>query len=138
MKPCYLICHKNCFKGIQDYCDTLIQRIHFAVNIYDDTDNFQLSVKKDSYYLFFQMIPPNVLQSLSDLKNIFVINTEQLTRVEWLKKIKNYLRLGITIIEYDQYQWANLGGQIHGKLPLAFGSFPPIAPLLGYYTHNSQ
>ena len=67
--------------------------------------NYQTLLKKMNEYhqfIFINNIPDDILKNYTNIfYNIYFLNTEQLSRKNWLTKITNYYKIGIKCIDYS-------------------------------------
>jgi hypothetical protein len=126
----YLVCNRSTFRYFEDYCDNLLRQIKRNLNnqyqfvgykLYDNEN--QITIEKSSKYLFCNVIPENILEyglKNFDFSNIYVINTEQLTRKSYYDQIKRYLDLGIVVADYNQYQTSMCPSINHVYVPYQY------------------
>jgi hypothetical protein len=76
------------------------------VVVYTESSEIPSPITGEEIYLFINtMIPRFVNLYLSGRhKHIYIVNTEQSTRPIWSLIINHYIKMGITICDYDQYQ----------------------------------
>lgn len=73
-------------------------KMEHILNISDLETRFK-EKKEEDYFFFLYDIPSNINLNEND-KNIYIINTEQLTRNYWLNNFKNYSK-NVKIIDYS-------------------------------------
>ena len=91
----YIYCFKSIYHYFEDYIKTINKKLNATI-IYDLSENITLN--ENNIIICMQKIPPlkNIIK-----KNIYLLNTEQLTRPYWLNYIKSICN-NFTIIDYSK------------------------------------
>lgn len=110
----YIIVSKRTHHAFEDYIDSIIPFVkQYRNNIFNIQiiyylveNDIPLPNSRDDIYLFISCIAPKFYKMTIDKKyhNIYVFNTEQLTRTDYATTIKQYITNGLPICDYDQYQ----------------------------------
>ena len=116
----YILCHNSTYGYFEDYILSLenILKYQFSITkiLYNQPSELECIINDNDRYLFFQVIP-EILKTTLMYPHCAVVNTEQLTRPEWLSSIRTYLESGIAVYDYDLYQSRMLGHPQHQYLP---------------------
>lgn len=99
MKNIHVVCDQIEYKYFSDYCESISKYISVSFLIVDDVKN--IIINPDDIYLFCHQIP---IAQYAEFKNIYLINTEQLTKEVNSQYIKMIQEKEIKIIDYDLYQ----------------------------------
>jgi hypothetical protein len=117
-----IVCRQSHYKTFQDYIDSIVAINKMGVILYDKTTD--ISIDDDSYYIFCQEIPSNILKNKDNHRRFCLFNTEQLTvgKNKFLAHntttyVRNILDLGIYVIDYDRYQSRMLNNSKQMYLP---------------------
>ena len=94
-KNIYIYCQKSVYHYFEDYIKTINKKLNATI-IYDFSENITLN--ENNIIICMQQIPPlkNIIK-----KNIYLLNTEQLTRTICLNYIKS-ISNNFTIIDYSK------------------------------------
>lgn len=94
-----IYCFDSVYKYFEDYINSISSKIECSV--YKYTEN-NLHIDPEINYIFIQTLPKFILDSNRSYNNIFLVNTEQMTRRydDWYDKI-NSLPTFIKIIDYS-------------------------------------
>ena len=94
-KKIYIYCDQNIFYIMEDYINSINQNLQAKVVFKLDNDiDFQ-----HDFVIFIQTIPIPNINNLN--QNIFVLNTEQLSRKIWLNKMLDYSK-SFRLIDYSR------------------------------------
>ena len=98
-KRIYIYCDKSIYKFMEDYIISINKILKATIiNKIDKNDNL---MNKDNIIIFMQKIP-NLGKKIDNTNNnILILNTEQLTRKEWLNYIKKISK-DFIIIDYSK------------------------------------
>jgi len=113
----YIVCERCHYETFKDYCDTLSENIRLSCITYDKPDS--IVIDDDNIYMFMFSIP-DIILSRNNIANIFLINTEQLTRKQHYDSIQKLLNKGIVILDYDLYQSSLTKAKNHLYLPYQY------------------
>lgn len=99
----YILCDTEHFKIFEDYVDSFINKLNNHKLILFDKNNLDdiPSNNNTDKFIFLFYIPPTLLTKFNEnSKNIYLINTEQLSRPSESLKINNYPKF-IQMIDYS-------------------------------------
>lgn len=120
MLPVSIVCLECSYLGLQDYYDMLALQFNYQLIIINEKKLEEMVIDNDhGIYIFFQLIPKYLIKA-NNFKNIYIINTEQLSTAGWLSIIQKYLKLGLTIFDYDLYQSKMTLSDRHIYLPYLY------------------
>ena len=95
--------------GNQEYSHYFIDYVNsITVNfkqciLLNDYQNLIKIINEPHHFIFINNIPNNILNNYKHIfPNIYFLNTEQLSRIDWLHKITNYYKMGIKCIDYSK------------------------------------
>ena len=94
-KKLYIYCEKNIFKYMEDYINSINQNLQ-GIIIHTINKNIDLN---EDLIIFVQSIPNIPIDNKN--KNIYLLNTEQLSRKNILNNILKYSKI-FTIIDYSK------------------------------------
>jgi len=84
----FVLCYTINIRYMIDYLLSILKKIKFQLILI--TETFDIEFNKDDTYIFVQIIEPKFLQKLDDTyKNIYLINTEQLSVQDRREKINS-------------------------------------------------
>jgi hypothetical protein len=101
----YIICDKDHFKIFEDYVNSFINKLNnHKLILFDKNklDDIPSNYNDKDKFIFIFYIPPTLLNKFNEnSKNIYLINTEQLSRPNEADKINNYPKF-IKMIDYSK------------------------------------
>src|ERR1044071_7883959 len=111
MSSKYLYCKNDIIQYMLEYINSFVVNLGLILVIKNQKDWDNLSVDSDnSIHIFVQSIPSNILHNHTN--NIFLINTEQLTRTEYMNYSQNVLNFNVKILDYS-VENIQLMGNLH-------------------------
>ena len=103
----YILSDGTGFKGFEDYCTNLLKKIQQVceVKLIIFKKVKEINIDADNVYLFFYTIPDYFIDLWKNgkCKKIYLLNLEQLSRQYWNDRVKEYIDMGLTVIDYDHY-----------------------------------
>lgn len=90
----YCCCSSHLYMFVSEYLNSFIGELGLELIIIDKMDHIY---SKKNIYFFVQSVPNFSFNG----KNIFLLNIEQLSRVQYKKYIKNCLSYGIKVVDYS-------------------------------------
>lgn len=93
-----IICNENTFKYFEDYIRSVINLLKAKLVLFNSYIN--LSFSTNNNYIFIQNVNNNFFKENSNNKNLFLINTEQLSVEKLRRQINNYPN-NLIIIDYS-------------------------------------
>jgi hypothetical protein len=96
----YIYCEKDTLKFFIDYINSLISNYSNLITLVNDVNLFYNNDKCDSTIIFIQKIPSEFNAIRSNNDNVFLLNTEQLSKENTKTFIQN-LHSKINIIDYS-------------------------------------
>ena len=93
----YIYSHKSIYHYFEDYIKTINKKLNATI-IYDLSENITLN--ENNIIICMKQIPLENYKNIIK-KNIYLLNTEQLTRTNWLNYIKS-ISNNFTIIDYSK------------------------------------
>jgi hypothetical protein len=95
----YVICKRNEYNYMEDYLLSFYKHINSEIIIFDDIKEIP-EINKIDNYIFIQTIPDAILNTIdSQNSNIYLINTEQMSRTYYRNKINTYPK-NIKMLDY--------------------------------------
>jgi hypothetical protein len=104
----YIYCLDSIYKYFEDYIKSiknLIGEYNIVLNINKINNLILLNYSKSNKYFFLKEIPNNIIDFIKnneDIENIYMINTEQISKKNW-KNYINRLPKNVKIIDYSYY-----------------------------------
>lgn len=107
MRSLYLVSHQSGYRAFEDYYLSLIPLFskQFIVSVIIYTNELEIPTQTgDDVYLFLNVIPPQFMRKMSQFVNVYLVNTEQVTRSLWRTLISHLNKRQIRICDYDLTQ----------------------------------
>lgn len=104
-KNIYVVCLKRFYHFFEDYILSIKKNTNIKL-IVEDYENLHKSLEHvrdniKNYCLIFVTISKMNIYKLDKYKNIYILNTEQLTKKNEIKKIQNFIKKGYKILDYS-------------------------------------
>lgn len=114
----YLYCKNDIIPYMLEYINSFATNLGLVLVIKNQKDLDNLSIDSDnsdnSIHIFVQSIPLHILHNR--MNNIFLINTEQLTRTEYMNYAQDVFNFNVTMLDYSMENIQLLGNLHRDKL----------------------
>ena len=97
-----IYCQQNLWKTFEDYINSIKNHLNFKITFDLQEMEYKLINNEEDKLIFIKNIPNNILNQIKDKNNIYLINTEQMTKQIWRNYIFS-LPENVKIIDYSDY-----------------------------------